>query len=378
MKRSDKRIYLFANFGEWGKQQYGGGEVSNRRTLQQLRLAGYDVKVIEKYKMVRNHSLLNLVLLFFKMASDVIRFTCVMAVQRRKDSLVHIVGFYAHTVFFEDCLVSISKALGYKTIYNMCGGGASEYYETWNVMYKKTFRHIVNTADVIFTEGKENSTLIKELCGEKRLFYYPNYVTRDFLPTECPSKPEDRINFVYFGRISPTKNIDIIIETFNLIRQRFDNAYLDIFGNSTDSEYSEHIKEKIHTCQAGRYIKIHQACDHNELKPLISDKHIFLFPTSEPHEGHSNALTEAMAWGIIPIASERGFNRTVIGNENLILKEVAPEAFAAKIIELLESGQIGNYAREMHERVKNNYTEEIVSTMLINEYDSLFEIFSMK
>ena len=34
------RIYLFANFGDWKKQPYGGGEVGNRRTLQLLQECG--------------------------------------------------------------------------------------------------------------------------------------------------------------------------------------------------------------------------------------------------------------------------------------------------------------------------------------------------
>ena len=59
------RLYFFANFGDWSKQPYGGGEVGNRRTLALLRKYKFKIILIEKYKRVPNHSvLLDLLLLY--------------------------------------------------------------------------------------------------------------------------------------------------------------------------------------------------------------------------------------------------------------------------------------------------------------------------
>ena len=58
------RIYFFANFGDWSKIPFGGGEVGNRRTLALLKKLNYDIVLIPKYIRVNDHSLINSIELF--------------------------------------------------------------------------------------------------------------------------------------------------------------------------------------------------------------------------------------------------------------------------------------------------------------------------
>lgn len=367
------RIYFFANFGHWDRQPYGGGEIGNRRTLGMMRQAGYEVHLIEKYNRVFKHTCTDSLVIVCLMLWNIIKFFGVLLFSRRKDSLVHIVGFYGSTIYFESILVGISHLLGYHTIYEMRGGGATEHYENGTGCYCHTFAATIRRADAIFSQGEENRSLVDSIAPGKRFFYYPNCVMQDFCPETYPPKPTERINLLYFGRISKQKNVKVVIDTFNILAAKYDNIYLDIVGNCTESAYAEEIMRHIDASEYANRITMHPACHHEKLKEHLSDKHIYLFPTTEPREGHSNALTEAMSWGLIPIATDMGFNRTIIGNDALIVENLSAESFAAAITRIIENGDIQALSKQAYQRIQDNYTERLVYERLKQEYDTLFK-----
>lgn len=366
------RIYFFANFGNWSCQPYGGGEIGNRRTLGMMRQAGYDVHLIEKYSRVYKHTWTDAIVISSLMIWNVIKLFLVLLFGRRKNSLVHIVGFYGSTIYFERILVGISHLLGYQTVYEMRGGGAVFHYQNDSERYRHWFAATIRQADYIFSQGQENKSLIDSIDQGKHFFYYPNCVMRDFCPDSYPDKPTNRINLLYFGRISKKKNVDIIIDTFNLLATKYSNIYLDIVGNCTEPAYAEEIMHRIKSSNYTNRISMHPACDHNKLKEYLSDKHFYLFPTTEPREGHSNALTEAMAWGIIPIATDMGFNRTIAGNNSLIVEKPSSESLASVISNIIKNRQIPELSKQAYIRIQNNYTEDIVYNRLNEEYNMIF------
>lgn len=367
------KIYLFANFGDWNKVPYGGGEVGNRRTLSFLQKGNWDVVVIPKYLRVRNHSVINLIRLGGKIVGNVLKYFLFLSFGTRRNSFVHIAGFYGPMIYFEYALIALGKLLGYRVIYEMRGGGADTYFKEGSDSYKRYFRKSLLKCNVVFTQGMENISLIKEINSTVDIFYYPNCVTQDFYPTQYPEKPKDRINLFYFGRISRTKNVDVVIDAFIELKSQFDNVYLDIVGNCNDDGYMVGINHKIAQNHLETYIKIHPACNHEMLKAHLRDKHFYIFPTTEPHEGHSNALTEAMAWGLIPVATSQGFNRSVISDDYLIVHKLSGKDFAEIIADIIKNKKIEDYSHKMYKRVMENYTDQTVCERLLKEYGTLFE-----
>jgi len=374
------RIYFFANFGNWNRQPYGGGEIGNRRTLGMMRRAGYDVHLIEKYNRVYKHTRTDAIVITCLMMWNVIKLFVVLLFGRRNKSLVHIVGFYGSTIYFERILVGISHLLGYRTIYEMRGGGAVFHYQNGSERYKRWFAATIRQADYIFSQGQENKSLIDSIDQGKHFFYYPNCIMRNFCPSDYPNKPTNRINLLYFGRVAKQKNVDVVVDVFNLLATKYSNIYLDIVGNCTEPTYAEEIRQLISASEYSEQITMHPACSHDRLKEYLADKHFYIFPTTEPREGHSNALTEAMSWGLIPVATDMGFNRAIIGNDSLVVnrqedignQQVNPVSFASTIARIIDAGKIQQFSMQAYQRIQDNYTEEVVYKRLTEEYASLF------
>lgn len=367
------RIYFFANFGDWNRQPYGGGEIGNRHTLGMMRRAGYDVHLIEKYNRVYKHTWTDAFIISCLMMWNVIKLFFVLLFGRRKNSLVHIVGFYGTTIYFERILVGISHLLGYRTIYEMRGGGAIFHYQNGSERYRHWFAATIRQAYYIFSQGQENKPLIDSIEQGKHFFYYPNCVMRDFYPKKYPYKPTKRINLLYFGRVAKQKNVDVVVDAFNILAAKYNNVYLDIVGNCTEPAYAEEIKRRISGSDFASRITMHPACSHDRLNEYLADKHFYIFPTTEPREGHSNALTEAMAWGLIPVATDMGFNRTVVGEDLLIVKKLSPNSFADVVANIVDNGRIAQLSERAYYRIQNNYTEDIVYNRLKEEYSALLK-----
>jgi glycosyltransferase involved in cell wall biosynthesis len=179
---------------------------------------------------------------------------------------------------------------------------------------------------------------------------------------------------IYFGRIAPEKNIELIVNAFNQIVKIYPNTTVTILGNysSRTKKYYEEVKIIVNKLRLENKVVFEPPCNHDELKQHLRDKHIYLFPSVNPREGHSNALTEAMAWGLIPITIAQGFSKSVINNDFLIVNRIDEDLFIKKIKEIIEKNLIPDLSKSMFQRVQNNYTEHIVIKSLKNEYSELF------
>ena len=165
------------------------------------------------------------------------------------------------------------------------------------------------------------------------------------------------INLIYFGRITQSKNVDIVIKVLPILIKNGLVAKLDLVGGCSD-EYKYFLircieKERIPkgaVCYHGKQ-------DFDYISRLLSSAHYFVFPSTEKKEGHSNSLTEAMAYGVVPIVSKAGFNESICGNPKLVVSDFSPQGFAERIIEIEKADEWYSLSHFVYERVINNYTE---------------------
>lgn len=365
-----KTVYLFGSLPPKSQQPFGGGEIGNLRTVKMLESYGYRVVAIRQKRSKISASNISKRLSYpYRLLGTTLKFFFTLLFGSRK-SVVHIVGFGGPTIYREMMFVGIAKFLGYKAIYELRGGRVISSYDKGGERFRKIFAWNLNHADMIFTQGIENEPLLKSI-SQVPIYHYPNCVSDDFAPVDLPEKRSDTINLLFFGRLEADKNVILVIEAAAILQSRYDNIKLTVIG-SGKPEYVELIKETLRNKLKLNSFTYIPGCTHDELKDYLKDKHFYLFPSAQECEGQSNAVTEAMSYGIIPIASPQGFSRSLVGNDIMIVKEMKAEAYADMVTEIISNNMVEKLRHFVYQRVKNNYTETIVTDNMKSVYHRLF------
>lgn len=329
----------------------GGGESGNRKTIQLLRDLGYEVTILEK-PYLSNGRLAYMKTLLFNL------FKIIYLVIFKKFKKIHITGYYINSIYYEFVVVILSKILGVEILYEIRAGGMIESYHIKSDIYKFFFKKTLAFSDTILCQGDEYVSFIADKYKIKS-YYYPNFILDKFIEINDVDDREqqDKIELVYFGRVNESKNIPFIIEICEELYSKKANFHLEIIGAYTN-EYFDFLNKKIEKAGLQSYISFLPPINFDELKQKLKKKHFFLFPTNEKREGHSNSLTEAMIFGVVPIVSDRGFNRTIVNNEQLVVSNEVSHLYAAIVLEIWNKLKWSEISRQMYERVINNYTEK--------------------
>ena len=249
--------------------------------------------------------------------------------------------------------------------------GAEKYYATGSKSYRRQFRYLIRKADYIFSQGKENEPFLKGL-STKPVYHYPNCVQKGFYPDHLPQKPSDCINLLFFGRVEPEKHPDLIVEAASLLQKQFADVRLTIVGGGQE-DYLLEIKQQMERLLKPGSYHFRKGCENAQLPEILMDKHFYVFPSTQPREGQSNAVTEAMSFGIIPIASPQGFNRSTIGEDDLIVESLTAEAYADRMAAIIRKGALSLYSERVYRRFCEHYTEEVVFERMADVYHTIMQ-----
>ena len=97
----------------------------------------------------------------------------------------------------------------------------------------------------------------------------------------------------------------------------------------------------------------HGALTPGEVRSHLAAAHFFVFPTVHRGEGHSNALTEAMASGHACVSYDISVVREVLGDTGLLVPLDNPVALVGELAKLVRHpALIDAYAARSHERAR--------------------------
>lgn len=127
-----------------------------------------------------------------------------------------------------------------------------------------------------------------------------NPVTPD-LPLLYTGDRQKRI--VNFCRISPEKNLVLLVSAFAQLHQQYSDYDLYIYGNADNGMSHEYY------LSVEKHIAQSSCCDHIHLLPARDDIHeeikdYAMFVSSSDFEGMSNSMLEAMAMGIPVVCTD--------------------------------------------------------------------------
>jgi glycosyltransferase involved in cell wall biosynthesis len=364
-----KKIIFCGPFGKNGRF-VGGGESGNLKTLKLLQEGGYDVKLVEK-PYPKGNGLIKPVLYIFQMFFYIFRYVYAL-LNTSKEVTVHITGFYGHLIYLEWLFVSIGKLFSRKVIYELRAGGADDFYYQGSKLYRLFFKKTVIKADVILCQGKEYQTFLKSHF-DKAGVYYPNFMEYKsfikFASKVLSVNKGDVIKLVYFGRLVSSKNVENVIEITSLIKKGGVEAELCLIG-PCENNYQKVLQQKVQSLNLYNNVKFLGKQPSDKLFSVLENSHFFIFPTKEKREGHSNSLTEAMACGVVPIVSDCGFNRSVVGSDEFVIDGIDNKVFADKILSIWQQGNWRELSEMVRNRVENNYLDSVVKVRLLNVHSN--------
>lgn len=360
-----RKIIFYAPLGkDTPKEKIGGAEAGCLKTKKIYEDAGLNVIVLDKPAMSRGKLRFAIEMLFTPLR--LFR----LCKKHGKGIPVHIVGFYTKIAGFERLLMKIAHFCGNKVIYELRNGSMVLTYKEGTDKYRKTLRDLLLQPEVVLCQGQEYVDFIKEKWGVERQ-YYPNYIMDEFIQPNNINRG-NQINIIYFGRVTKSKNVDVIIETLWLLRKSGMDARLDVIGGYSD-KYKQELDSIVRKLNVDNQVSFYGRQPFDFIANKLRSSHYFVFPSTEKQEGHSNSLTEAMGCGVVPIVSKAGFNVSICGCSDLVVEEIAASKFAERIIDIENKGKWREYSSFVYDRILNNFTQTVVGNKLIAYIEKLWK-----
>jgi glycosyltransferase involved in cell wall biosynthesis len=212
-------------------------------------------------------------------------------------------------------------------------------------------RKTINKFDKIISTTKwEEEHLIGLGAKKEKIEYIPNGIPDEFFKKN--SKKINKGEILFFGRISPIKNIESLIDAFYKIKNK--KITLKIVG-SHEEPYATEIKEKVKKLRLERQIEFFPPVYELKKKiDLISSSEIFVLPSHR--ESMGQALIEAMSLGKIAISSKTKGPKEIIkdGENGLLFKIGDSDELAEKINYALDKKN-----KKEVERMQKNAKESV-------------------
>jgi glycosyltransferase involved in cell wall biosynthesis len=112
---------------------------------------------------------------------------------------------------------------------------------------------------------------------------------------------ETPVRLLFAGRLEPAKGVEQTLRVTAEVNGKDVPAILDLAGDGPDRPYYEKLVDEL---QIADKVTFHGWLPRSELSRLYAQAHISLFPSLS--EGWPKALGEAMAYGVVPAASNVG------------------------------------------------------------------------
>ncbi|UJP04609.1 MAG: glycosyltransferase family 4 protein [Nitrosomonas sp.] len=355
-------IYLCGPIAEPGKPAKGGFQSCNRRTIDTLVGRGVEVHILP-YAQPETRGIRKLIEYasgFTKLAWKVL--CC------KHGSILHLTGLFGPFIAAEIVLIHFAHWRGCLVIYDLRAGSGELHYRRRGPIYRRCFAHAMRAADLVMVEGHKLMGFVESLTGKPPVFF-PNHIDTSAIPPrlEAAATEHGAPIIGYAGSLNPEKGIRTILEASRILTRSGMNVEVRLAG----------IGPKVFLDELrGEYADVRiswlGALPGDQVLELFRTAHFFMFPTVHRGEGQSNALTEAMACGCVPIASDHGFNTSVVGDCGAILAPQSDaERYANALREIWESGRWHELSQQSQRRIREQFSSPAVIDGLLRQYQSL-------
>lgn len=362
---SSAAIYFCGPIADAGKPAKGGYQARNLRTIEALRSREIEVRALP-YAQPTSSRIRKLI--EYATGFSVLAWKMLGC---KKKSIVHITGLRRVFLYPELFLASVAKHRKCRVIYDIRDGlGLDAVWLERSAIYRYFFSRLLNSVDLVMVQGESQVPFVESFTGSPPVLV-PNQIDLSAIPARTYPRTAVTPAIAYAGALKPEKGLSTLLDAVEMLMGRGFDVEVRIAGTG-DEKFVEDLRSR-YAHLAITWLGPQTA---ERVLDLFTTSHFFLFPTWWPGEGQSNALTEAMACGCVPIVSDHGFNAATVRNCGSVLKlDREPVDYADAVQQIWESGQWSTLSKRSAQRVREHYSSVAVVDHLTEQYAALERTF---
>lgn len=347
-----------------GQAAAGGYEAANRRNVEALTRRG--VRVIE---LPYPKSTLRPALKWLSYAHRLVRAAVFVVGRRDAYDVLHLTPLNLRFALAETLLISCARLAGRPVLMDVRAGTFTRRHATGSGLYRWTIDRSLRLASGVAVEGEAYLPFVRSRTASPA-FLFPNYVSTPALqatPVTTVSALSGPVRLLYFGRLVAEKGMEVMLDVLVLLRARGHEVELELIGDGPPGAVAEWRAR-----YAGSPVTWTPSLPLAAILQRAAQAHFFMFPSRHDGEGHSNSLNEAMSVGLVPICSDQGFSRSVVGGAGVVLPVGASaNAYADALAQVLDAGQWQALSQRARTRVREHFSESVTLPALIEAYQRM-------
>ena len=294
---------------------------------------------------------------------------CLKTVQNFKEISPHIIHSFNYSADYSEPLsAKIARIPWIYTKKNMNWGGSST--NAWKTRTFLADHVIAQNTDMIkiFFPNKNNTTLVPR--GVSLEEFSKNGNTQN-IRNEFDISIKEKL-IITVANLAPVKGIEVLLQSFKKIIKTYHNARLIIIG-SKDNSYGEQMIDLSNTL--GLNGKVFFAGKRRDVNNFLHNADLFILPTLKKGEGSPVALLEAMATGLLVLASNVSGTKDILEDfKQCLFYPENPDDLANKAITLmkmdlenqfnLKDSVIDNVKKKYHINLEVEKTQNIYKNLL--------------
>jgi glycosyltransferase involved in cell wall biosynthesis len=270
-----------------------------------------------------------------------------------RGALIHFTPLSKHFMPWECALIALARLKGFRVVFDIRAGSQRRLYLSGGPVNRATFRRALRLAHVVAYEGRPYEPFLDEVVPGKPRFWLPNMIPASELKPRA-GFDADGPRLVYVGLVSEAKGAVAAVKLARELRTRLPGTKLTFIGRR-DPAVAPLL------AQAGGdapWIEFTGPLPPTEVYARLDRAHYFVFLSLWRGEGHSNALTEAMARGCVPIVTRHGFSADVVADCGFVVEDRERlEAAADWMVANWNAADWTASSRATTDRVAANFTD---------------------